>query len=53
MPKSPYPARGRNADFERSAQRIESAIERAASSSVAGKGVHSSNAIVISAPRRR
>ena len=52
MPNSPCPGRSRNAAFDRAAQRIESRMEPAASSCVAGKGVHSSSTIVTSLPSR-
>jgi hypothetical protein len=47
----PLPGRGAKAAFDAAAQRIDSSIERAACSSVAGKGVHSSSAIVTVASR--
>ncbi len=46
------PGRGTKAVRERSAQRIDNSIEVSTSSRAEGKGVHSSNAIVISAPSR-
>ena len=44
--------RGLNAALDRLAQRIDNAIELAASGLVAGNEVHSSNAMVIVASRR-
>ena len=53
MPKRAWPGRSPKASRDRWAQRIDRRMEAWETSSVAGKGVHSSKAMTMSEPRSR